>query len=403
MQHSLAVMPMEKLELPAHLSGLEGSNRGTGFNKQQIAANNDYQAIQTWLGEFSQSPQTLRTYRKEVERVLLWSILQLQKPLSSLTREDFAQYQAFLADPQPAAIWCGPAKRRFSQGWRPFTGPLSPVSQRQALVIINALFSYLVEAGYLAGNPLSLMRQRNKIAPANRIMGIERFLEQDIWQHLDNYIENLPRETDKQQAVYQRTRFLFTFLYLMGPRVSEVANGYMGDFLERNNRWWWYVLGKGNKAAYVPVNDKMLQALINYRRFYQLPPLPSAKERPKGEGKLMVSGAAQTANTAEQQDWPIVMSLYNKTRISSKQIYRIVKHTCAAAADSYPLEQAHKAEKLRQASTHWLRHTAISHQAESGIGIKYLQQNARHSDLNTTARYMHVEDEKWHEEMAKHG
>jgi len=37
--------------------------------------------------------------------------------------------------------------------WRPFAGPLGPPSQRQALSILNAMFSWLVEAGYLAGNP----------------------------------------------------------------------------------------------------------------------------------------------------------------------------------------------------------------------------------------------------------
>jgi len=33
--------------------------------------------------------------------------------------------------------------------WRPFHGTLSPPSIRQAMVILNVLFSWLVQAGYL--------------------------------------------------------------------------------------------------------------------------------------------------------------------------------------------------------------------------------------------------------------
>lgn len=44
--------------------------------------------------------------------------------------------------------------------WRPFAGPLSPGSVRQAMVILNALFAWLTEAGYLAGNPFALARRR---------------------------------------------------------------------------------------------------------------------------------------------------------------------------------------------------------------------------------------------------
>ncbi|MEI2769769.1 MAG: hypothetical protein V9G98_03200 [Candidatus Competibacter sp.] len=44
---------------------------------------------------FTIRPQTLRNYRKEAERLLLWALLERGKPLSSLTREDCLQYEAF--------------------------------------------------------------------------------------------------------------------------------------------------------------------------------------------------------------------------------------------------------------------------------------------------------------------
>ncbi|OTP72221.1 hypothetical protein [Caballeronia sordidicola] len=46
-------------------------------------------------------------------------------------------------------------------------------SERQALLILNTLFAWLVNARYLAGNPLSLYRQRARKAKPR----VTRFLE----------------------------------------------------------------------------------------------------------------------------------------------------------------------------------------------------------------------------------
>ncbi len=103
-------VPLELIATPDHLIGKFGTNRTPAFITQQISAINDLQAIQSWLLEFEKSPQTLRSYRKEAERLLLWSLIEQQKPLSSLIRNDLRYYQQFLADPQPKARWCGGRK-----------------------------------------------------------------------------------------------------------------------------------------------------------------------------------------------------------------------------------------------------------------------------------------------------
>jgi hypothetical protein len=48
-----------------------------------INATNDLEAVHNWLDEFSDSPETWRNYRKEAERLLLWSTITLNKSLSS--------------------------------------------------------------------------------------------------------------------------------------------------------------------------------------------------------------------------------------------------------------------------------------------------------------------------------
>jgi hypothetical protein len=148
---------------------------------RQIGANADVEAVLAWLASFASTRTTFDAHRKEAERLLLWCVVERGKPLSSLTHEDWLAYQGFLANPEPRDRWVAKQNRRHPRHdprWRPFAGPLSQFSQRQAGVILNSMFSWLVNAGYLGGNPLSLSRQRKR----SRAPHIERYLDDDLWQ-----------------------------------------------------------------------------------------------------------------------------------------------------------------------------------------------------------------------------
>jgi integrase/recombinase XerD len=156
-----------------------GAHRASAVPRQ-IAANNDIEAVKVWLARFLDKEATFDSYRKEAERLLLWSMLQRGKPISSLTHEDWLVYKAFLPDPRPRELWVAAEGRKYARthpDWRPFAGPLSVSSQRQAAVILNALFSWLVNAGYLAGKPLALSRERKRRPPPR----VTRYLEDDLW------------------------------------------------------------------------------------------------------------------------------------------------------------------------------------------------------------------------------
>lgn len=377
-QTDLMLVPLERLVLPAALDGRAGANRASAAAIKQIAAETDLEAVQAWLAEFHDSPHTFRNYRKEVERLLLWSFQVLGKPLSALLREDLARYEAFLEDPQPRDVWCGPRKPRDDTAWRPFEGPLTAASRRQVLVILNSMFTYLVSAGYLASNPIALIRRRGRIAKREAPI-IERFLEQDVWEHVLKFIDSLPRETPGQRARQERARYLFSLLYLLGPRVSEVASHTMGSFVERRGKWWWRVLGKGEKEALIPVNQEMVSALERYRTFLGLSAMPDPEETT-----------------------PLVPNIGGRRGITANMVYRIVKDVLQRAADALEPTEPHKAQKLRRASTHWLRHTAVTHQTDAGIELRYVNRSARHANLETTKIYLHADDDAWHEAMEKH-
>ena len=70
-------------------------------------------------------------------------------------------------------------------------------------------------------------------------------------------------------------------------------------------------------------------------------------------------------------------------------------------AELLPPESEHKREKLRAASAHWGRHTGITAKLDSGMNERFVQKDARHTDARTTQRYIHEEEERWHDEAQK--
>ena len=377
-----SVQPVESLVVPAQLDGRDGTNRGAA-GLSQLSATNDLDAVRAWLANYADTKTTFGNYRKEAERLLLWAVVQLGKPLSSLTHEDLLRFRAFLTDPQPASRWVSPNGGKYPRGdarWRPFNGPLSPASQRQALVILNGLFTWLVDAGYLRDNPMALLRQRAKRS-APRVI---RYLPVSLWDEVKGFVGQLPHETAAQQAYSARCRWLTTLFYLQGMRISEVATGKMGDFSRRlgadgRDQWWLETLGKGEKERIDPVSGELIQELRTYRTTHGLSALPTRAE-----------------------ETPLVIPFRGKNRcLSRSAIHDAIKGIFAGAASWLRVkgpEFTDRADELERASAHWLRHTAGSHQADGGVDLRSIRDNLGHVSLNTTSLYLHEEDDRRHRE-----
>lgn len=383
------IRPLDEIVIARELDGHDGDNRAD-WARLQITAETDAGAIRCFLAEYDRSPGTLRVYQRECERLLLWSLVDCGKPLSSLNRQDFEGYLNFLADPQPATLWCGPKADRETDKWRPFVGPLSDSAVLTAMAAINSLMRYLVDAGYLAGNPLGLIRQRRRklaaeaagpiqsVVATDEVEKIERFLDEQMWQAVTRAIELMPRSSPAETDEYERARFIAALLYMLAPRAGELESHRMNSFREERGRWWWHVVGKGGKKAKVPLADDMLQALVRYRKHLGLTAVPKKSDTT-----------------------PLLVSLRNRSPITARRLNQILKKIFAEAADLLPPEAEHKREKLRAASAHWGRHTGITAKLDSGIGERFVQKDARHSDARTTRRYIHEEEERWHDEAQK--
>lgn len=380
-----SVQPVESLVVPAVLDGRDGTNRGDVENSQ-LSARDDLEAVRAWLANYANTKTTYDNYRKEAERLLLWAVVQRGKPLSSLAHEDLLLFKAFLTDLQPASRWVSANGGKYPRGdarWRPFNGPLSTASQRQALIILNVMFTWLVDAGYLRGNPMALLRRRGKRAAPR----ITRYLSISLWDEVKDFVEQLPQETELQKAYYARCRWLTTLFYLQGMRISEVASGKMGDFSRRLgangvDQWWLEVLGKGHKERIVPASLELIVELARYRTANNLPSLPSRAE-----------------------ETPLVMPFRGKNRSMSRSaIHEAIKSVFGNAATwlrSRGLEFTDRADELDRASAHWLGHTSGSHQADGGSDLRTVRDNLGHASLTTTSLYLHEEEDKRHSETVK--
>lgn len=121
----------------------------------------DLAFVRAWLRD--RAPHTHNSYRREAERLLLWNASR-KKTLNALEVCDLEAYEEFLADPQPAAFWCGPSGARDRMHWRPFEGPLGTSSVVAALRVVRALLRALAKCGHLTNAPL-IPRQAAATAP----------------------------------------------------------------------------------------------------------------------------------------------------------------------------------------------------------------------------------------------
>jgi site-specific recombinase XerD len=341
-----------------------------------IDAKDDAEAISIFLREYKDSPETLRSYAKEIERLLLWCIHIAKINISSLRRDHLFTYQDFLKNPAPKKIWCGPSVSRQNKDdsintkWRPFVKGLGGNSIKKAIKILDSFFNYLVQTNYLIGNPLAVDRRRKKRHQTGPRI-IDRYLELDeIYAVLDGLTEYPILNEDNQFQII-RARYILLLLFYTGLRIAEAANHRMGNFIQREGNWFLRVIGKGKKLREIPVPDELLKAIADFRLKIGLPsPQPQFREKT-----------------------PLIPMQNLIKSISARRIDQILKWAFNLGANKFEIKQPRKASKLRSASAHWLRHSYVTYLLDSGAPLKVAQENAGHSDIGTTMLYRHVAQE----------
>lgn len=365
--------PLDTSEcLSSTLDGRDGILRER-FRPNLLGVDTDVEAIRCWL-EKAKSARTRRSYEKEVDRLLRWALFVRKTPVSSLMTPDYLAYRSFLLD--PPSHWCGPKRARKSGQWRPFTGTLSTAGADQALVVIQALLVYLVKKGYLTANVLAGEFSRPKISAYR-----EAFFTEEQ-QALLVGVETLPKNTPREIANYERQRWMLRLMLATGLRIAEVAEHRMGHIREaalegKKTGWRCNLRGKGDKLTWVPIPDALLQDLMRYRQFLGLPPYPNFGD-------------------PADRDFPLVANITGQRPVSDRRLAQMLKAVFELGAQQLDQDHPHRAEKLRQAMPHLLRHTAITNVGRHA-DVRIQQRFARHENIHTTMRYQTLEDKQVHE------
>lgn len=339
---------------------------------------NDEYAIKVFLDVYKNtSAHTVRSYKKECLRFLLW--LHTRYPaqpflLPNVTNEDISDYLDFLGNPAPFS-----ADFLKAHGWKhqPFRKALDPESRKHCVTVLNKMFTTLRNIRATGNQPYCLF---NPVADAAKINRRNKSPDEEYqsltpeeWQTILDTIEDLPRENDRDIKHYHRARWIMQLLYRAFLRRDEAASLRMSDFKPSPDGWFLSFIGKGNKPAKIIATSKLMEELGIYRRSLGLPSMPVFGE-----------------------DNPAIMAVTGGSKgVSDQAIYLICKTIFGMASDRMASVDSAASARLAQATPHWMRHTGITHTMESGVHPRYVQAQARHSSLNVTAAYDHKEQRAW--------
>lgn len=349
----------------------------TTENKSLVTTNYDVYRMRLFLNEYRNSKMTYKSYKSIIFRFYLW-VYHNKLTLDTLTRANIIAYYNFVSNPDPA--WFGKSHKYENSKWRPFSKKLSVNSILLHMRIIRQMFKYLYHSDLLKQNILSCPI-RQKPTTSHQYQTI-RFLSSTELNLLENYISTLQTGTHKQQEFKANINLLFKLLYYTGCRKSELSNAKMSDLETTRNQVWMNIFGKGNKYGKIPVPIPLLQEIETYRKFHLLPSLFHRKSI-ETHIPLIIKSTTEPYQS-----------------VSSDWIYQTIKKICHRAANSQ-IDQL-ITNKLRLVSPHWFRHTSATMQLESGIDMRIVQNNLRHSSIQTTLRYLHTSnDYRYFETVSK--
>ena len=338
-------------------------------------AQTDVEIAREFIANGELTPKSIANSQKELYRFLTWCREEAKKSLAQLNVADLNAYKEFLRNPPPE--WISKTKwPRSDPRYRPFTGPLSDPSRRQAMIAVKGLLAFAEQTGYLRRNPGALVRNV-RTPSASRIT---RYLTPEAIELAIATVSARTAEAPPALRRRERDRFLLIAFAHTGARLNEIVSANMGAiYSEGDGRWWIDVLGKGNKPRRLPVPEDMLDAFRRYREAFGLPP-----------------------HTARADRMPLVLSSRSRevTRLSDEAASEALKGIFAETASrAAAAGQPDIAATLRHASAHWLRHSMLTNHANNGVQLKTLQDTAGHANIATTAAYLHKTDHERHDEI----
>ncbi len=337
----------------------------------------------------NKSVHTYDRFRNEIERFLLWTFLIKQSPIDQFRKQDILDYADFCW--QPPVNWIGTSNQeRFkiangyssaNEAWFPFKiqvpkahksiAEIDKKKYRPSQETLKALFTaistfydYLMYEELCYGNPVKIARKDCRyFITDTQVKEIKR-LTSSQWE----YVLDTAVEMANEDLIFERNLFIIAALKTLFLRISELSeradwSPIMGHFWQdEDENWWLKVFGKGRKLRDITVPTDFLPFLQRYRLYRGLPGMPLTKENNVLVEKIRGQGG-----------------------MTSRQLRRLVQDVFDKAYENMRVnEGATKALKLKEASSHWLRHTGASMEIERGRPLKDVSEDLGHASMATT-------------------
>lgn len=225
------------------------------------------------------------------------------------------------------------------QEWASSLEHLAPASQARGVATIRSLFKFALKLGYLRFNPAELLE-----GPKVVVTSEQRFLTQS----------EVGATIQAARSVNPVAHLAVSILSLTGLRISELVNIRWNDFFEDiHGNIGIKIIGKGGKPRTVKVRPDLWSLIQRFRTL-------------KGLGTEL--DAADTSPVFANKRGEAMSDVY---------LRRLVK------------QAVKKGGVKKDASPHWLRHTAATLALAGGAGLLQVQRDLGHSSLTTTQRYLH--------------
>jgi len=347
----------------------------------------------------NKSSHTYNRFRNEIERFLLWSFLEKQTPIDDLRKADILEYADFCW--RPPVNWIGTSNKdrfkfdngyfRANKDWKPYKiqAPKSQASKSidkkkyrpsqqtltSAFTAVIVFYNYLMGEEYCYGNPAQIAKKDCKHFITDAQVKEVKRLTTTQWQ----YVLDTAVEMADENPIFERSLFVIAALKTLFLRISELSerenwSPIMGHFWQDDDEnWWLKVFGKGRKIRDITVPYDFLQYLERYRLARDLSRFPSS-----GENIVLVEKIRGQGGMSARHLRRLVQDIFD-------QAYKTMKNS----------EGEQKAMKLKEASTHWLRHTGASMEIERGRALKDLSEDLGHASMATTDTvYVQTENKK---------
>lgn len=226
---------------------------------------------------------------------------------------------------------------------RGYLGVLHRKNQKSTLArklsSLKSFFKFLVRREVVEENPVEMIQSPKLPKPIPTYLPVD-----DMFRLLDS----LPAGGE----LPLRNRAMLETLYSSGIRVSELAGLDVIDVDRQKGTL--RVRGKGNRERVVPIGERALKSVFDYRSSLN--------------GTLCSSGALFLNHRGE--------------RLGTRSVARILKaaaHACGLRLPVHP---------------HAIRHTFATHMLDAGADLRGVQEMLGHKSLSTTQKYTHVSIQK---------